>query len=144
MVKRQPGSGRCAARRGKRRPIPFSGDGICSKHVNKSISVLPEQVLHVCFLKEVQHLQEHRGRRGHSFVDEHQDVIPRVQERLPSNHEIWFHLRVKLCDGVKVIIVLARNKNRAEFLLKTLIRLGAVSSSAALTAPEAPSKHKAL
>ncbi len=115
MVKRQPGSGRRATRRRKLRRIPFSGDGICSKHVNKSISVLPEQVLHVCFLKEVQHLQERGGCRGHSFGDEHQDVMPRVQVRLPSNHEILIHLRVKLCDGVIVIIVLARSVNRAEF-----------------------------
>ena len=45
----------------------------------------------------------------------HQDLIPRVQVRLPSNHEIRVHLRVKLCDGVKVFIILARNENRAEF-----------------------------
>ncbi len=56
-------------------------------------------------------LAEHGSCRGHTFVAEHQDLIPRMQVRLPSNHEILVHLRVKLCDGVKIDIVLARNKN---------------------------------
>jgi hypothetical protein len=51
---------------------------------------------------------------GNPAVDDHQDLIPHVQVRLPSGHDIRVHLNVKLCDGVVVFITLARNENRAE------------------------------